>query len=239
MYHIISDKKHLITVFNKYSPLQALQVQENINHVLSLLNIPSEALLTKMKQEGLLVDHQDLPQSLPKYQKVSSGVLQKHLFDLFLDVKKLQAATIDLSLPQAVLLRATWHDLFSFLKLPSQQLLAEMAEEGVSYARLGVSDKAPETPRQHDKISQVKTKIAMATNVQKDDVDELEKFKISLAKAKLAASLANEQTADKVTKAKLTLASHNGLAKNHSDESQEDNKVTSLSANWNVQALRG
>ncbi|ATC96498.1 hypothetical protein [Pseudoalteromonas tunicata] len=202
MFTVISDKNNLIAVFQKYSVSEALQVKYNLQNAISSLNIPSPTLLASMAAEGLSLD--DFDGSSKNQHQVASAdsVLRSHLKPLFLDLAQLKSALASLSMRQAIEIRDVFSAVMPYLKLPSESLLAQMEQEGLSLNRLGVKNVTPQATVSNDKLQ--KTKSLLGQALQQDPAKMLLQQQIAAAKAKLQNATIN--TAD-VSKAKALLSS--------------------------------
>lgn len=183
MFAVISDKKNLIAVFQKYSVAEALQVKYNLKHALAALNIPSPALLASMAAEGLSLEDFDSNHKHPHQTANADSVLRSHLRPLFLDLNQLKSVLSSLSMRQAIEVRELFSSLMPYLKLPSENLLAQMEQEGLSLNRLGVKNVTPQATVSNDKLQKTKSLLGQALqhNPEKLRLQQ----QIAAAKAKL------------------------------------------------------
>ncbi len=219
MFKIISDETNLNSVFKKYSVIEAIQVKLNIASALDTLKIPSETLLAKMRSEGLDLEDFTYDHTTENNAEIATSVMHKHLFSLFLDEQKLIGAVANLSMAEGIAIRGVWQAMCVNLKLPSDDLLKHMEQEGMSMQRLGINKGAEKKLRAKDKLAKTQAKLANAMNGQ----SEIDQFKLSVAKAKLAASLSSLEKTKQNSTVKLSLAPNSPTSALHTS-----NNVTSI-----------
>lgn len=156
MFRILTDLTNLQQVFASYSAAEALKVQHNINTVIKQLGIPDKELLRQMRAEGL-----DLAEFAPKpavseLPECSETVLRSHMRSLFLSAQKLSAAIQALNLAQQTSVREQLEFACTALRLPSEQLLQRMAEQGLTLEKLGLVEPAT------DPLAAVRQRLAGA-----------------------------------------------------------------------------
>ncbi|WP_462160046.1 hypothetical protein [Pseudoalteromonas sp. GB56] len=130
MFAILTDHHNLSRAFARLSMLEAIRVKRNLDQVFTDLKMPSDELIRKMREEGLLTDAY-APLQKPNH-GTSESVLQNHLSQLFLDYHKLKQALETLSLAQKVAFKETVDIVVNALNLPSESLTEMMANEGVT-----------------------------------------------------------------------------------------------------------
>lgn len=156
MFRILTDLTNLQQVFASYSAAEALKVKHNINTVIKQLGIPDKELLRQMRAEGL-----DLAEFAPKpavseLPECSETVLRSHMRSLFLSAVKLSAAIQALNLAQQTSVREQLEFACTALRLPSEQLLQRMAEQGLTLEKLGLVEPAT------DPLAAVRQRLAGA-----------------------------------------------------------------------------
>jgi hypothetical protein len=156
MFRILTDLTNLQQVFASYSAAEALKVKHNINTVIKQLGIPDKELLRQMRAEGL-----DLAEFAPKpavseLPECSETVLRSHMRSLFLSAQKLSAAIQALNLAQQTSVREQLEFACTALRLPSEQLLQRMAEQGLTLEKLGLVEPAT------DPLAAVRQRLAGA-----------------------------------------------------------------------------
>ena len=156
MFRILTDLTNLQQVFASYSAAEALKVKHNINTVIKQLGIPDKELLRQMRAEGL-----DLAEFAPKptvseLPECSETVLRSHMRSLFLSAQKLSAAIQALNLAQQSSVREQLEFACTALRLPSEQLLQRMAEQGLTLEKLGLVEPAT------DPLAAVRQRLAGA-----------------------------------------------------------------------------
>lgn len=156
MFRILTDLTNLQQVFASYSAAEALKVKHNINTVIKQLGIPDKELLRQMRAEGL-----DLAEFAPKpavseLPECSETVLRSHMRSLFLSAEKLLAAITALNLAQQTSVREQLEFACTALRLPSEQLLQRMAEQGLTLEKLGLVEPAT------DPLAAVRQRLAGA-----------------------------------------------------------------------------
>jgi len=159
MFRILNDVTNLQLVFANYSAAEALKVQHNIRAVTATLRIPGAELLRQMRAEGLdITEFDTVPATIGSAPlDCSETVLRSHLRTLFLSQQKLETALQGLSLTQRVTVRDQLEFASSSLRLPSEQLLQRMAEQGLTLDKLGLGQSAGQ-----DKISAIRQRLAGA-----------------------------------------------------------------------------
>lgn len=146
MYRILTDVNNLQHVFSAFSTNEALIVKHNIKHVFQQLKIPSAALLEQMSREGLsLSAFEDIKSADNELQYSSDSILRAHMTTMFLVEKQLLAAMSMLTLSQQVEVRDLLEMVSQHLRLPSETLLQQMAEEGLTLQKLGVTSEPADT----------------------------------------------------------------------------------------------
>lgn len=156
MFRILTDLTNLQQVFASYSAAEALKVQHNIKAVIKQLGIPDKELLRQMRAEGLdLAEFAPAP-AVSELPECSDTVLRSHMRSLFLSAQKLLAAITPLSLAQQVSVREQLEFACTALRLPSEQLLQRMAEQGLTLEKLGLAEPAT------DPLAAVRQRLAGA-----------------------------------------------------------------------------
>ncbi|HBN89426.1 hypothetical protein, partial [Rheinheimera aquimaris] len=142
MFRILTDLTNLQQVFASYSAAEALKVQHNIKAVIKQLGIPDKELLRQMRAEGLdLAEFAPAP-AVSELPECSDTVLRSHMRSLFLSAQKLSAAIQALNLAQQTSVREQLEFACTALRLPSEQLLQRMAEQGLTLEKLGLVEPA-------------------------------------------------------------------------------------------------
>ncbi|MEM0516461.1 hypothetical protein WCN91_13725 [Pseudoalteromonas sp. YIC-827] len=154
MFAILTDHHNLTRAFARLSMLKAIRVKRNVDQVFTDLNMPSAALIEKMREEGLL-GSLGAPMSKPDHQ-TSQSVLQNHLSQLFLDYSKLKQTLEQLSLSEKISCKETVDIAMLALNLPSDSLADMMAQEGVSVDHI-----APQDPQQQ-KLDAIRERLNQA-----------------------------------------------------------------------------
>ncbi|WP_105201328.1 MULTISPECIES: hypothetical protein [unclassified Pseudoalteromonas] len=154
MFAILTDHHNLTRAFARLSMLEAIRVKRNVDQVFTDLNMPSAALIEKMREEGLLGS---LSTSMSKPDHLTSqSVLQNHLSQLFLDYSKLKQTLEQLSLAEKICCKETVDIAMLALNLPSDSLADMMAQEGVSVDHI-----APQDPHQQQ-LDSVRARLNQA-----------------------------------------------------------------------------
>ncbi|SFC69404.1 hypothetical protein [Pseudoalteromonas denitrificans] len=165
MFTIFSQQENLIAVFNKYSVKEALQVKFNIAQAIKALNIPSDELVQQMRNEGLCITDFSLKQNESKISNESSpSIIRNHLFKVFLDKQKLIDLMSGFSMAESIEIRGLLNQNISELKLPSDNLIAQMEQEGLSLQRIGIENTSPQTTVSSIKLARTKEVLAQAMN---------------------------------------------------------------------------
>ncbi|WP_105188876.1 hypothetical protein [Pseudoalteromonas sp. T1lg48] len=154
MFAILTDHHNLSRAFARLSMLEAIRVKRNVDQVFTDLNMPSAALIEKMREEGLL-GALSAPLSKPDH-LTSQSIIQNHLSQLFLDYSKLKQALEQLSLAEKISCKETLDIAMMALNLPSDSLADMMAQEGVSVDHI-----APQDPQQQ-KLDSVRARLNQA-----------------------------------------------------------------------------
>ncbi|GAA0552729.1 hypothetical protein GCM10009098_20540 [Rheinheimera aquimaris] len=156
MFRILTDLTNLQQVFASYSAAEALKVQHNIKAVIKQLGIPDKELLRQMRAEGLdLAEFAPAP-AVSELPECSDTVLRSHMRSLFLSAQKLSAAIQALNLAQQTSVREQLEFACTALRLPSEQLLQRMAEQGLTLEKLGLVEPAT------DPLAAVRQRLAGA-----------------------------------------------------------------------------
>ena len=156
MFRILTDLTNLQQVFASYSAAEALKVKHNINTVIKQLGIPDKELLRQMRAEGLdLAEFASKP-AVSELPECSETVLRSHMRSLFLSAQKLSAAIQALNLAQQSSVREQLEFACTALRLPSEQLLQRMAEQGLTLEKLGLVEPAT------DPLAAVRQRLAGA-----------------------------------------------------------------------------
>ncbi|HEY9043664.1 MAG TPA: hypothetical protein VIN66_15895 [Rheinheimera sp.] len=156
MFRILTDLTNLQQVFASYSAAEALKVQHNIKAVIKQLGIPDKELLRQMRAEGLDLAEFAAAPAVSELPECSETVLRSHMRSLFLSAEKLSAAIQGLNLAQQASVREQLEFACSALRLPSEQLLQRMAEQGLTLEKLGLVEPAA------DAVSAVRQRLAGA-----------------------------------------------------------------------------
>jgi hypothetical protein len=238
MLKILLNENNIEVVFKKYNTMETIKVKENILSVLTLLNLPSEALLKKMKEEGIDLEYFDTVNSRHKKAKVptnfiqesSSTIIQRQLFRLFLDKKELSAAIKTFDLSEGIAIRRLWLSYFICLNLPSAGLLSKMIEEGVITATVAVPPKEIVEIKEviHNPKEQylsVQEKLTKALSAKPACID-IDNFKLAVAKAKLAQADADLSVRFSKSDAKVLAMPFNVNGVNNRLNEWKDEKMT-------------
>lgn len=163
MFAIFSDEENLLAVFKKYSVTEALKVKFNILQAIKTLNIPSDELIAHMRDEGLCITDFNLGTEKSSHVYESSpSVIRAHLHKVFLDRQKLIDAMSGFSMSQAIEVRALLQKNMAQLKLPSDDLLSKMEQEGLSLQRIGIENTAPQSSVSSAKLANTKKRLSQA-----------------------------------------------------------------------------
>jgi len=181
MFAIFSQQENLVAVFKKYSVTEALKVKFNILQAIKTLNIPSDDLIAHMRNEGLCITDFSLgSEKSPSVYESSPGIIRAHLHKVFLDKQKLIGAMSGFSMSQAIEVRALLKNNMSQLKLPSDELISKMEQEGLSLQRIGIENTSPQSTVSSIKLAQTKKLLSQA-------IEETTEDKKSRIKSKLNA----------------------------------------------------
>ncbi|MCF2860731.1 hypothetical protein ABMY44_00965 [Pseudoalteromonas sp. Cnat2-41] len=165
MFAILTDHYNLTGAFARLSMVEAMRVQRNLDQVFTDLKLPSDTLLNRMREEGLLKDA--IAGVKKPHTDASESVIQSHLGQLFLDYHKLKATLAKLSLAEQVACKETFTIAAKALNLPSADLAAMMAQEGVS-----VEAMVPKDPQQ-ERINAVRERLNQAASQQQSDAQRV------------------------------------------------------------------
>jgi len=180
MFAIFSQQENLITVFKKYSVTEALKVKFNILQAIKTLNIPSDDLIEHMRNEGLCITDFSLgtDKSLSSYES-SPSIIRAHLHKVFLDKQKLIDAMSGFSMSQAIEVRALLQNNMSQLKLPSDELISKMEQEGLSLQRIGIENTSPQSTVSSIKLAKTKKLLSWAIEETAEDKKRRIKSKLN------------------------------------------------------------
>ncbi len=180
-----------MSVFPTYSAVEAIQVKKNINYVLNNIGIPSADLLAQMQQEGFSIDEFDTKQSADSTIMATQSVLLANIKAVFLSPEKLLGMLKSFSLAEKISIKTILTDSIAHLRLPSEALLNQMAQEGLT---LNADDPEPATKTAASKkVLAAKNKLnqALSSTIEHPPVDE-QKLKVTQARNKLATFLKND-----------------------------------------------
>jgi len=181
MFAIFSQEENLIGVFQKYSVTEALKVKFNILQAIKTLNIPSDDLIEHMRKEGLCITDFSLSSDKSSFAYESSpSIIRAHLHKVFLDKQKLIDAMDGFSMSQAIEIRALLQKNLSELKLPSDDLISKMEQEGLSLQRIGIENSSAQSTVSSIKLAKTKKVLSQA-------IEETVEDKTSRIKSKLNA----------------------------------------------------
>ena len=178
MFEILTDKSNIQQVFEKYSLPDALKVKQNLSAVFLSLKIPSQALIDKMAQEGIALADLDASQQHRKRQSfdIPGSVVRSNLFRMFLNKQELLVAMEGLTTAEKIEVRDVLHAMESYLKLPSADLMSQMAQEGLIAAEYNTVDSQAEKQTKdvtvNDNLANVKSNLSMALGNEGNNVTE-------------------------------------------------------------------
>lgn len=180
MFAIFSQEENLIAVFKKYSVTEALKVKFNILQAIKTLNIPSDDLIEHMRNEGLCITDFSLgsEKSSSVYES-SPSIILAHLHKVFLEKQKLIDAMSGFSMAQAIEIRALLQKNMSQLKLPSDELMSKMEQEGLSLQRIGIENTSPQSTVSSIKLAKTKKLLSQAIEETAEDKKNRIKSKLN------------------------------------------------------------
>lgn len=172
MFDILTHHSNLSRAFSRLNMIEAMRVKRNIDQVFTDLNMPSQALIMQMRAEGMLESPAFIAKK--KDDSVSDSVVQNHLGKLFLDYAKLKSALSEFSLAQRVACKESIDAATLTLKLPSESLMAMMAQEGVD-----ISHVEPATAKEQS-VDAVRAKLNAASKSKTPNQSEADAVKARL-----------------------------------------------------------